>query len=151
MRRLASLALLCLVAGVACDSPPAQPPDASTGEQPDSGEAGADGAESPDPDPGTEPPADGGEEPPPADDPNQKFEIVQGEDACQTDADCVKGACCHPNTCVGKDKAPSCGDVACTLSCEAGTTDCYGGCLCQDGKCAAKLWMGAKDGSTGPS
>ena len=151
MRHLASLALLCLVLGVGCDSPPAQPPDASTGEQPDGGDAGADGSESP-PDRSTEPPADGGEEPPPTDDPNQKFEIVQGEDACETDADCVKGACCHPNTCVGKDKAPSCGDVACTLSCEAGTTDCYGGCLCQEGKCAAKLWMGAKDGSTaGPS
>jgi hypothetical protein len=71
---------------------------------------------------------------------------VVGEDACETDADCIKDACCHPKACVAVAKEPECDDVACTLDCQAGTMDCYGGCLCQDGKCAARLWMGPADG-----
>ncbi len=122
----------------ACNTPPASPPDGPTGpEQKAPVEVGTDGA----PDRATEPPPEGGE---PED--AQKYEIVVGEDACETDADCVKAECCHPKACVAADKAPSCGDVACTLDCKAGTMDCYGGCLCQEGKCAAKLWAGPADG-----
>lgn len=144
-RSVFGLALLL----AACSTPPAAAPDASSGDgaSPRGGEDGG----TPAPDRATQPPSndsgeggadDGGSAP----DPNQKFEVAVGEDACETDADCIKASCCHPKACVSVDKEPSCADVACTLDCQAGSMDCFGGCLCQDGKCAARLWMGSVDG-----
>lgn len=66
-------------------------------------------------------------------------DVVAGEGACTTDADCVPSACCHAPTCVSKDNAPSCDEVMCTKECRLGTLDCGGSCLCQDGKCAARV------------
>lgn len=141
MRVLGTIFLLALLG---CDPPPATPPDASTGDEA--------GSEAPDPEPppveddGASEPAPEPETPP---DDGQKYEIAVGADDCETDADCVKADCCHPRRCVSNDKAPSCGDVACTLDCQVGAMDCYGGCLCQEGKCAAKLWMGPADQTAG--
>lgn len=67
-------------------------------------------------------------------------EIVVSEDQpCETDADCVPGGCCHPDTCVAKANAPDCEGTMCTQECRYGTLDCGGRCFCQDGKCAAQL------------
>ena len=65
--------------------------------------------------------------------------------SCKTDADCVPAQCCHATSCVNKENAPDCSDVFCTLSCEIGTTDCGGGCYCDEGKCSAILY--GEDGS----
>lgn len=62
-----------------------------------------------------------------------------GEDACETDADCVPADCCHASSCVAQEHAPSCGDAMCTQECRYGTLDCGGGCLCHEGRCAARL------------
>jgi hypothetical protein len=69
------------------------------------------------------------------------LEIVMTEVPCQSDADCVKDSCCHATSCVALADAPSCADTMCTMDCRAGTMDCYGGCMCQDGRCAAQLWV----------
>lgn len=69
--------------------------------------------------------------------------IVEGTDACTTDEDCVPAGCCHAAACVARANAPSCGDAMCTMECRAGTMDCGGGCLCQNGHCAARLWEGS--------
>jgi hypothetical protein len=140
---LRALSLVVCIALLGCDPPPANAPDASTGDQ-----------ATPETPPTQPPPAeDDGAEPPPEPetppDDGQKYEIAVGADDCTTDADCVKSDCCHPRMCVSKDKTPSCGDVACTLDCQVGAMDCYGGCLCQEGKCAAKLWMGPADATAG--
>ena len=68
-------------------------------------------------------------------------QIVVGTDPCTTDADCVPADCCHAAACVARANAPSCGDAMCTMECRAGTTDCGGGCLCQEGRCAARLMV----------
>jgi hypothetical protein len=65
--------------------------------------------------------------------------LVVGSDACTTDADCVPAACCHATACVGRASAPACGDAMCTMDCQFGTIDCGGGCLCHQGRCAARL------------
>lgn len=65
--------------------------------------------------------------------------LVVGEDACQTDADCVPAGCCHPAACVAQANAPTCGEVMCTADCRPDTMDCGGGCLCHEGRCAARL------------
>ncbi len=65
--------------------------------------------------------------------------LVIGEDACETDADCVPAACCHAAACVGAANAPSCEDAMCTMDCQFGTLDCGGRCLCHEGRCAARL------------
>jgi hypothetical protein len=65
--------------------------------------------------------------------------LVVGEDACTTDADCVPAGCCHAAACVAQANAPACGDVMCTTECRYGTLDCGGGCLCHEGRCAARL------------
>lgn len=83
---------------------------------------------------GESPSEDGGEEPP------GRTEIVVGDATCQSDSDCVKASCCHATACVARADAPDCSQTMCTANCQAGTMDCNGGCLCQDGKCAAKLW-----------
>ncbi|MDD5309235.1 MAG: hypothetical protein PHU25_18125 [Deltaproteobacteria bacterium] len=66
-------------------------------------------------------------------------DLVVGTDACTTDADCARGECCHPKTCVARDRSPQCEGVACTLDCRGGTMDCGGGCVCHEGRCAARL------------
>jgi hypothetical protein len=40
--------------------------------------------------------------------------LVVGEDACQSDADCVPAGCCHADACVARTRAPDCGGVMCT-------------------------------------
>ncbi len=62
------------------------------------------------------------------------------DDACETDADCVPGECCHPKTCVAATNAPDCTDMMCTMDCRGGTMDCgWGNCICREGKCAARI------------
>lgn len=29
------------------------------------------------------------------------------------------------------------------MDCKAGTMDCFGGCLCRDGRCFAEIWTGS--------
>lgn len=65
--------------------------------------------------------------------------VVVGDDPCSTDADCMPAACCHASACVAVANAPSCGDAMCTMECRVGSIDCGGGCLCQEGRCAARL------------
>lgn len=67
-----------------------------------------------------------------------------GQDVCKTDADCVPAACCHSAACVTKDKAPACSGILCSQICQPGTIDCGGGCLCQDGRCGARLEANGK-------
>jgi hypothetical protein len=62
---------------------------------------------------------------------------VAGE--CAVDADCVPASCCHPTSCVPAAQKPDCGDVACTMDCQAGTMDCGGRCACEAGSCKAIL------------
>lgn len=82
------------------------------------------------------PPSEPTPEPPPPDEPG---ELVVGDDACETDADCVPADCCHPAACVHSQNAPACGDAMCTSDCRYGTLDCGGRCLCHEGRCAARL------------
>jgi hypothetical protein len=70
-----------------------------------------------------------------------RTEIVATQVDCQQDSDCVKATCCHATTCVAASAKPDCASVSCTADCRAGSMDCNGGCLCQAGKCAAKLWF----------
>ena len=82
------------------------------------------------------------EEPPPeetAPEESSEPRLVVGEDACETDADCVPAGCCHPAACVAQANAPTCGEVMCTADCRPDTMDCGGGCLCHEGRCAARL------------
>ncbi|MDQ3035140.1 MAG: hypothetical protein M3Y87_22225 [Myxococcota bacterium] len=90
----------------------------------------------------------GAEAQPPAGEPGEgdpqlerRGEVVIGTDPCTSDADCVPAACCHASTCVAAANAPSCGDAMCTMECRLGTIDCGGGCLCQDGRCGARLMV----------
>jgi hypothetical protein len=66
-------------------------------------------------------------------------DLVIGEDACETDDDCVPAECCHAAACVASANAPACGDAMCTMECRYGTLDCGGACLCHEGRCAARL------------
>jgi hypothetical protein len=66
-------------------------------------------------------------------------DLVVGEDACESDADCVPAGCCHAAACVAQANAPTCLDVMCTQECRYGTLDCGGSCLCHEGRCAARL------------
>ncbi len=95
--------------------------------------APSEGGETSGDDPAEDPAADPGEEA------TSEPGLVVGEDACTTDADCVPAACCHPSACVAQSNAPSCGDVMCTMDCQPGTMDCGGGCLCHEGRCAARV------------
>ena len=83
------------------------------------------------------------EEPPPEEtapeETSSEPRLVVGEDACETDADCVPAGCCHPAACVAQANAPTCGEVMCTADCRPDTMDCGGGCLCHEGRCAARL------------
>ncbi|MAQ17776.1 MAG: hypothetical protein CMN30_23645 [Sandaracinus sp.] len=66
-------------------------------------------------------------------------DLVIGDDACTTDADCVPAGCCHAAACVATANAPDCTDIMCTANCQYGTLDCGGACLCHEGRCAARL------------
>lgn len=68
-------------------------------------------------------------------------ELVPTDVPCGQDSDCVKATCCHATTCVAASARPDCSSVACTADCRAGTMACNGGCVCDSGKCAAKLWF----------
>jgi hypothetical protein len=70
-------------------------------------------------------------------------ELVMSSDPCKSDADCVPASCCHATACMSASKAKPC-NMMCTQSCEPGTLDCGGSCLCHDGHCAAKLGSGGK-------
>ncbi len=52
--------------------------------------------------------------------------------------ECVPAQCCHPTSCVLKDKAPDCDGMMCTMECKPGTMDCnQGQCEYINGKCEA--------------
>ena len=69
---------------------------------------------------------------------NQTTIPIQGE--CIKDSDCAPAQCCHPTSCVPKDKAPDCSEVFCTMECRQGTMDCgQGYCACIDNKCQAVI------------
>ena len=74
--------------------------------------------------------------------------VVTTDIACTSDADCVPAGCCHADTCVAASDAPECKDVMCTADCRAGTLDCGGGCLCQEGRCAARIAVSFEAGPT---
>lgn len=78
-------------------------------------------------------------ETPEEEDPGFRQALVLGDDACETDADCVPAACCHAAACVSVDEAPACGEAICTTDCRDHTIDCGGGCVCHDGHCAARV------------
>lgn len=122
-RSSALLVLTALAAGlfsVGCSPTPApEPPPAST--VPIA------------PPPGAAEGEPGGETPPAG------TTVVVGKDACKTDDDCVPATCCQPEACVAASKGPDCSTVRCMRDCSKPTTVCGGGCLCQNGLCAAKL------------
>lgn len=95
--------------------------------------------------PGEEP-ADGGSSVPGADGGELSYEgtleVVASDVPCNTDADCVPQQCCHATTCGAPATKQDCSSTMCTLDCQSGTMDCFGGCLCgEDKKCAAKIWV----------
>jgi hypothetical protein len=73
---------------------------------------------------------------------NEKKEPVERQyRECLTDADCIPASCCHPNSCVSKDKRPDCKGIFCTMECRPGTLDCGQGiCRCIDNKCEAEFY-----------
>jgi hypothetical protein len=120
---------LVLLVIVGCDR--GQP---TSPEQPDTGAPVVVETPGAAPEPADEPPPSADEAPP------SRTEIIATEIDCQQDSDCVKATCCHATTCVAASARPDCTSASCTADCRAGTMDCNGGCLCQAGKCAAKLW-----------
>lgn len=131
MSLAARLGLVLTTAVVVCACEKEQPPatDPGHGEDPVVVE-----------DPGATPEQPPPEQPAPEQPSEGRTEIIPTEVSCQTDADCVKDSCCHARSCMAASSAPDCSSVMCTADCQAGTMDCNGGCLCQDGKCAARLW-----------
>jgi hypothetical protein len=71
--------------------------------------------------------------------PEPEGELSIGPDPCTRDEDCVPEGCCHAKACVARGRAPDCSAVMCTMECRPGTLDCGGRCLCQEGRCAARL------------
>ena len=67
--------------------------------------------------------------------------IISGRNAkaeveCQTDADCVPKECCHPTSCIAKDKSQGCSIAVCTAECAPETLDCgQASCVCVSGRC----------------
>ena len=102
--------------------------------------------------PGGDPPADTGavKEPGGPMEGWPPMRVVATDIACTSDADCVPAGCCHADTCVAASDAPECKDVMCTADCRAGTLDCGGGCLCQEGRCAARIAVSFEAGPTPP-
>src|SRR3989344_4188182 len=55
---------------------------------------------------------------------------------CNSDLDCVPAGCCHPNSCVNVDYAPSCSGIICSLVCQPESLDCgQGSCNCISNRC----------------
>jgi hypothetical protein len=80
---------------------------------------------------------------------NPSQETTPSTGGCQSDADCVRGECCHSRSCVTADKAPNCEEIACTLDCVPGTMDCGAGvCKCQEGSCAVEWTETSPNGLT---
>ena len=139
-RVLAGVALASVATLAACDKPP----------EPSETPASSSGVEVIIETPGQEPeappeeptplPEDEGNQPPPG---GGGTELNLTTIACKSDADCVKDSCCHATSCVAAANAPSCDQTMCTMDCRAGTMDCYGGCSCREGVCAAEIWAGA--------
>jgi len=72
------------------------------------------------------------------------------EQNCVNDADCVPAQCCHPTSCVPKQQAPNCSNVACTMECREGTLDCgSGSCACVNGRCGV-VWNAPATGTPTP-
>jgi len=64
---------------------------------------------------------------------------IQPAAECNIDDDCVPEQCCHPTTCIPKEKKGVC-NLACTMECRPGTMDCGGGsCSCDNGKCQVEV------------
>jgi hypothetical protein len=61
---------------------------------------------------------------------------------CARDEDCAPTACCHAVACAPVAQRPACEGVMCSMDCRPGTIDCGGGCLCQAGRCGARLAPG---------
>lgn len=62
------------------------------------------------------------------------------ENSCLIDEDCVPASCCHANSCVAKNNAPSCIGIYCTQECSPDTLDCgQGRCACINNKCSAQI------------
>lgn len=132
-RTLALLVLVALLGSCEKDRPAASSPGPTViVEQP--GETPAVGTEAGDPTTG-EPTTGDGDQPE-----FGSFEVVTTDVPCTADADCVKDDCCHATSCVAIADAPDCSAAVCTLECRAKTMDCNGGCICQSGVCAARLW-----------
>ncbi len=65
---------------------------------------------------------------------------ISQEDVCSSDAECVPSSCCHPTSCVTKNKAPICTGIRCTQVCSPGSLDCgQGSCGCLNKKCREVL------------
>jgi hypothetical protein len=118
---LACLAALALAGCTASapDAPPVVAPPASTAAATPAGTSSG----------ATEPAFPGG----------RGARIVPGTDACHVDEDCAPAACCHATACVARTSAPACDGAMCTQNCAAGSIDCGGGCLCHEGRCAARI------------
>lgn len=128
MRRCSPLFLLLALAACEKDPPTAEQPGPTViVEQPGATPAS---------ETGEEPAAPGSAEPELG-----TIDVYLTDVACQSDADCVKDSCCHATSCVAVADAPDCSAAVCTLECRGGTMDCYGGCVCQEGRCAARRWL----------
>ena len=65
----------------------------------------------------------------------KQIDEIVTEDICLIDSDCVPASCCHPDSCVIKEKVPDCGGIFCSQVC-SGPLDCgAGSCGCVDNKC----------------
>lgn len=125
---LAVAAWLVLLVGCEKDRPEAQSPGPTViVEQPGAA-------------PGSETGDDSTATPAPTDPEFGTIEVVTTDVPCTSDAECVKDSCCHATSCVAIADAPDCSAAVCTLECRAKTMDCNGGCVCQEGRCAARLW-----------
>lgn len=65
--------------------------------------------------------------------------VVTSNVPCRSDADCMPACSCHPRTCISAEAAAKCEPRKCTANCPLNTMSCGGGCMCQDGMCAAVL------------
>ena len=135
------IAVALCVAGPGCEKreQPSAPPDTDARAEKDPDDRPPVVVEDPGqaPDPVPADPDEGGEAAPPE---FGRIEVKPTQVPCSTEADCVKASCCHATSCVAPADAPDCSQVMCTADCRGGTTDCYGGCVCQAGTCAARLW-----------
>lgn len=64
-----------------------------------------------------------------------KDKKIIDEKYCEIDSDCVPAGCCHPDSCISKEKKPNCDNIFCTAVC-LGPLDCGAGyCSCLNNKC----------------